>query len=179
MPQIGFEGPLSVVMFKKHWTNPHYHNPQYKPTDYTGSFRIGRRSLLTGSQSTQIMGDVVVPRNRIIRAVQRRLGFGKQEKAPEMFYETELSPIAQFARGKIALQQAMWRPVHNPTRKQKLTAYTNPLQDVIGPFDRNRQVNTPSAQRAYNRGTTQIQPSLKVPAPQGNIPTSAPWNNQF
>ena len=179
MPQIGFEGPTSVVLFKQHWTNPHYHQPQYRPMDTTGSFRLRRVSLLPGSPAPVLAGDVIIPRNKVIRAVFRRMGFGKQEKAPEMFYETELSPIAQFARGKVALQQAMWRPVHNPTRKQKLTAYTNPLQDVIGPFDRNRQTNTPSAQRAFNRGTTQIQPSLKVPAPQGNIPTSAPWNNQL
>src|SRR4029077_10580017 len=127
MPQVGFEGPTSVVLFKRHWSNPHNHQPQYKPVDATGSFRLRRVSLLPGTvQIPQIGGDELVSRS-IIKRVFRRLGFGKHEKAPEMFYETEVSPIAQFARGKVALQQAMWRPVHNPARKQKLTAYTNPL----------------------------------------------------
>jgi hypothetical protein len=70
------------------------------------------------------------------------------------------------------------RPIHMPARKLFARQFTQPLQDIIGPFKRNRQQSLPGSRQASIAPHPQVaQPSVRRAGPQTNIPTGMPWNS--
>jgi hypothetical protein len=155
--QVNQGQTISVVLFKDHWTNPpHYEPTKYHPADNTGQAVIAPAPKAGKTQRS-----------------------GTYDHAEEMVQEANKSMINQGRRAQSNMRSAMYNFAHNPARKQKLTMYTQPLQDIISPFAKNRQMSSPGGQRAFNRNQAEVQPSLKFPSAPGSIPTSMPFNNPY
>jgi hypothetical protein len=135
--------------------------------DYTLDYGTGRYLPDDGLQGRQNQG-------QILKGSSQRKVSKNYNKAQDMIAEGRQSNISQVSILKRVAE--VQRPIHNPSRKFWALGYTQAIQDIIAPFARNRQMNPPSAKRGFNRTQVQNQPSLKIPGPQVNIPTSMPFN---
>jgi hypothetical protein len=98
------------------------------------------------------------------------------DKAVDMVAEGRFSPISQIR----VLQRVARdiRPIHGFSRKLYARQFTQPLQDIIGPFRKNRQQSLPgSSQVSIAPHPQTSQPSIRKAGPQTNIPTGMPWNS--
>jgi hypothetical protein len=171
-------------------TRSYQHDQKYNPRDYTGEFTTWTQDSKLGGQTTdQQYGDYTLDYGRgryiqdgIVGRMQGGIQRGSSQrkisktynKAQDMIAEGRYSAISQVSILKRVTE--VQRPIHNPSRRTWNLGYTQAVQDIVGPFARNRQMNPPSAKRGFNRTQVQNQPSLKIPGPQVNIPTSMPFN---
>jgi hypothetical protein len=148
-------------------------NPKYRPRDYTGAGSYGPPSQIgalpnfnpkLGQEPSNLMKGGHAQRS------------ATYDKAVDMVAEGRYSPISQIR----VLQRVARdiRPIHGFSRKLYARQFTQPLQDIIGPFRKNRQQSLPgSSQVSIAPHPQTSQPSIRKAGPQTNIPTGMPWNS--
>jgi hypothetical protein len=132
--------------------NMFFGRPKYLPRDYTGK------------------GDFK-------HAPQQR----SSDPEPQLVQGSQGANLAKYGKAfQIrALQRVARdiRPILNPPRKIMARHYTQPLQDIVTPFLRNRQTLLPgSSQISIRPNPSSSQPNTKKAGPQSNIPTGMSWN---
>jgi hypothetical protein len=127
--------------------------PKYQPRDYTGEgdYKHAPKQRSTDPEPQLVQGS----------AGSNLAKFGKA---------FQIRKLQQISRDI--------RPILSPPRKIMARHYTQPLQDIVTPFLKNRQQGLPgSTQVSLKPNPQSAQPSIRVAGPQANIPTSMAWNN--
>ncbi len=126
--------------------------PKYQPRDYTGEgdYKHAPKQRSTDPEPQLVQGSAGSNLSKFGKAFQIR-------------------KLQQISRDI--------RPILSPPRKIMARHYTQPLQDIVSPFLKNRQQNLPgSSQVSIQPNPTASQPNVRVAGPQANIPTRMGWN---
>jgi hypothetical protein len=146
---------------------------KYRPSDYTGRGNYGPPRQ-PGNMAA------FTPKLKDAPTTLMKGGHAERsesyDKAVDMVAEGRYSPISQIR----VLQRVSRdiRPIHGFSRKLFARQFTQPLQDIIGPFKKNRQQALPgSSQVSIAPHPQTAQPSIRKAGPQTNIPTGMPFNS--